>query len=118
MLKLYVVSDADRTRYKEYLEPKGGQWCPRASCTFDSRFRLDAVSQGNGFVGKNCKGRYVRYGFVPGDNRTGDTDMYEKSLKDYKSKKKTKNLSLQTPFWHVRSRYRKQFKILQKRVCF
>lgn len=73
LLKLKSVSVENRERYKNYLEPKCGQWCHRRErCTVN-------VSGSN-------KGCYVRYGYSPDDdkNETGDEEIYAclKSCRD------------------------------------
>lgn len=64
LLKLKLISVEDQSQYKEYLEPKCGQWCRRKRCTLKE-------SSSN-------KGCYVRYGYFPGDNEneTGDEEIY------------------------------------------
>ena len=88
LLKLYPLSDVERVQikkqykmqYKDFLEPKCGQWCyRRENCPLDAPSGLDVVLQeGRPARKKNVshEGCYVRYGCIPKDNRTGDEEIY------------------------------------------
>lgn len=66
VLKLRAASDAEKEKFKDYLEPKCGQWCHRRNkCPLD-------VSKKVG----SREGCYVRYGSLPGDLETGDSVIY------------------------------------------
>ena len=66
-LKLEAVNEEMKKKYEECLEPKCGQWCPRAKCLYDEN-ATEAVSRK-----RSC---FIRYGERAGVKDMGDKEVY------------------------------------------
>lgn len=69
-LKLEALNEIEKKKYKDILEPKCGQWCPRKECIYTR------IVDGEKTVLKR-DGCYIRYGARVNAKEHGDRDVYE-----------------------------------------